>query len=204
EDGTTEDVATEDGATDHGATGDVATEDGATGDVATGDVATGDVATGDVATEDGATEDGATEDGATEDVATEDVATEDVATEDGAGGVDPSASPEEQSEAFVAQAERAGQSDLAVGLYRRALAIDSRNHHAMIGLGELLLARNQPSAAIELFERAVRRRPRRASYRVLLGDARAAGGDAAGARRDWEEALSIDPEDRRAQQRLGQ
>lgn len=104
--------------------------------------------------------------------------------------------------ALLARAERAPASE-AERLYRRVLVQDPRNHYAMIGLGQILLDRGAAGEAVEQLRGAVRRRPRRVAYRVLLGDALAAAGDASAARREWEQALAIDPEHGPAQQRLG-
>jgi DNA-binding response OmpR family regulator len=106
-------------------------------------------------------------------------------------------------EELVARARRAGNSDLAERLYRRALRLDPREHHAMVGLARLLMDRNRHAEAVELMRGAVRRRSRRAAYRIWLGDALAGAGDAAGARRAWQEALELDPDSRQAQRRLG-
>jgi hypothetical protein len=89
-------------------------------------------------------------------------------------------------------------------LYRRALNLDARNHYAAIGLAEILMRRGAAAEAIPYIETAIRRRGRRAEYRVMLGDARRDSGDAAGAQRAWREALEIDPDDRDAHQRLGE
>jgi Flp pilus assembly protein TadD len=101
-------------------------------------------------------------------------------------------------------AARAGSSELAERLYRRVLALDPREHHAMVGLAEILMERNAPAEAVELLRGAVSRRPRRAAYRIKLGDALAAVGDAAGARRAWHEALELEPDNAQARRRLGQ
>lgn len=115
---------------------------------------------------------------------------------------DPNAPPSD-AEALVRQANEARDPSVKETLYRRALALDPRNHYAMLGLADVYMDRGQPSEAIPLLEGAVRRRGRRASYRVLLGDARRDAGDAAGARAAWQEALEIDPDDRTARARLG-
>jgi Flp pilus assembly protein TadD len=64
--------------------------------------------------------------------------------------------------------------------------------------------RGAHAEAAALLRQAVERRPRRATYRIWLGDALAGSGDAAGARREWERALELDPGNRRAERRLGQ
>jgi DNA-binding response OmpR family regulator len=88
-------------------------------------------------------------------------------------------------------------------LYRRVLSLEPANHYAMIGLAELLLQRGDAAAARPLVEDAVRRRARRAAYRVLLGDVRQALGDQAGANEAWEAALELEPSNRLALRRLG-
>ena len=74
----------------------------------------------------------------------------------------------------------------------------------MVGLARILMERGENAEASELLRGAVGRRPRRASYRVWLGDALAGAGDGGGARREWQRALELDPDNRQAQRRLGQ
>jgi hypothetical protein len=116
--------------------------------------------------------------------------------------VPPGDDPVAAAAALVARAADATD-PVAETLYRQALALDPRNHYAMLGLAEILMRRGQPAEAVPLIEGAIARRRNRAAYRVLLGDARRDAGDAAGARRAWEEALEIDPENRQAHERLG-
>jgi DNA-binding response OmpR family regulator len=110
--------------------------------------------------------------------------------------------PTAQAEALVARAAEAPD-PLAEPLYRQALALDPRNHYAMLGIAEILVRRGDAAGAVPLIEGAIARRRNRASYRVLLGDARRDAGDAAGARRAWQDALEIEPENRAARSRLG-
>ncbi len=105
---------------------------------------------------------------------------------------------------LLRRARSAGNDDLSERLYRRILQLDEHEHHAMVGLARILMDRGENDEAATLFRGAVRRRPRRAIYRVWLGDARAGSGDTAGARREWQRALELDPDNRLAQQRLGQ
>ncbi|MCZ7684217.1 MAG: tetratricopeptide repeat protein [Sandaracinaceae bacterium] len=105
---------------------------------------------------------------------------------------------------LLQRADRAGSSELAERLYRRVLQLEPREHHAMLGLGRILTERGAHAEAAEQLRGAVQRRPRRAAYRILLGDALSAAGDAAGARREWQEALELEPDNRQARQRLGQ
>lgn len=105
---------------------------------------------------------------------------------------------------LLARADRAANAELAERLYRRVLQLEPREHHAMLGLGRILMERGAHVEAAEQLRGAVQRRPRRAAYRILLGDALSRAGDAAGARREWQEALELEPNNRQAQQRLGQ
>jgi cytochrome c-type biogenesis protein CcmH/NrfG len=117
-------------------------------------------------------------------------------TVDGAGGAD--------APALIRQAAEARDDATRERLYRQALALDPREHHAMVGLAEIHLRRHEPALAIPLLEAAVRRRRGRAEFRVLLGDARRDSGDTAGAATAWREALELDPDNRQAHERLGQ
>jgi DNA-binding response OmpR family regulator len=110
--------------------------------------------------------------------------------------------PVAQAAELVTRAEDATD-PVAETYYRQALALDPRNHYAMLGIAEILMRRGEAAAAVPLIEGAIARRRNRAAYRVLLGDARRDAGDAAGARRAWEEALEVDPENRAARSRLG-
>lgn len=114
----------------------------------------------------------------------------------------PGTDPVAQATLLVERAE--GTTDpVAETLYRQALALDPRNHYAMLGIAEILMRRGDAAGAIPFIENAISRRRNRAAYRVLLGDARRDAGDAAGARRAWEEALEVDPENAAARSRLG-
>ena len=136
---------------------------------------------------------------------TDEEAVDDEATEEMAETAPSDDEPPEGTrvDELLRTARRAGTSDLAERLYRRVLQLEPREHHAMVGLAEILMARNAHAEAAELLRQAVRRRPRRAPYRVLLGDALAGSGDGAGARREWERALELAPNDARARRRLG-
>lgn len=113
---------------------------------------------------------------------------------------------EETAASLVARAEALppGSATAAEALYRQALVLDSREHHAMINLAELLMETGRAAEAIPLIENAIARRRTRASYRVLLGDARRDTGDASGAAAAWREALELEPDNRAARSRLGE
>lgn len=101
------------------------------------------------------------------------------------------------------QLRAANRLDDARATYERALQFDPRNPHAMEGMGRVELAAGNARGAVGWAERAIRLRSRRAAYRVLLGDALQAAGDAAGARAAWRAALELDPQDDDARRRLG-
>ncbi len=89
-------------------------------------------------------------------------------------------------------------------LYRRVLELDPREHHAALGLAAILMHRHEAAEAVPLLELVVRRRPGRAEYRIDLGDARRDAGDLAGAQEAWRGALTIEPENADAHERLGE
>ena len=116
----------------------------------------------------------------------------------GAGAV----APHDADPGSNERAERA-EGAAAEALFRQALALDPREHHAAIGLAEILVESGRASEAIPLIEIAISRRRTRGAYRVLLGDARRAAGDAAGAEAAYREALEVEPDNRAARSRLG-
>ncbi len=85
---------------------------------------------------------------------------------------------------------------------RRALARDGQDHYVAVALAEVLLARGAVREAQPLAELAVERRPRRAQYRILLGDVWTALGNAEAARHEYEEARSYEPDNPEVQRRL--
>jgi Flp pilus assembly protein TadD len=92
---------------------------------------------------------------------------------------------------------------MAKPLFEAALSRDAKNPHAQAGLGKALLDLGQAAEAMEPIETAIKLRPKRAQYRVLLGDALKAQGKHEEARAAWEKALEVDPNDRDAKKRLG-
>ena len=127
----------------------------------------------------------------------------------GAAGVDPPAGgePAEPANAgssategldtrgLVSAGDRAlaqGDTAAAEAYFQAALERDPRENHAMAGLAEANLARRDAANAIEWARKAVERRPRRASYQLLLGDALALGGQTAAARQAWQRAAELD------------
>jgi hypothetical protein len=98
--------------------------------------------------------------------------------------------------------ERVEAWDAARVAYEQVLAIEPSNPHALAGLARERMARGDAAGAIRFAERAVSIRRRRASYRVLLGDAYRLAGDPTRARSEYEAAAEIDPEDGEARSRL--
>jgi hypothetical protein len=98
--------------------------------------------------------------------------------------------------------QKAGDLAGAESLLRRALAIDPDDHHAIEALVRVLIDQRRGSEALRYAEEIVHKRPKRASYRVLDGDAKLLTGDQAGAESAWREALAMEPGNREAKRRL--
>jgi predicted Zn-dependent protease len=90
----------------------------------------------------------------------------------------------------------------AEALLQPLLEANPDDHHIAEIMARALLARGDAGKALSLTQRIVRKRPKRASYRVLLGDALRRAGDEAGAQAAYREALALDPNERDAQRRL--
>jgi Tfp pilus assembly protein PilF len=97
---------------------------------------------------------------------------------------------------------RGGQLPLATATLDRAWELDPKNPQAMAGYAALYLAQKDGERAVIWAKKAVRKRPRRAEYHVLYGDALQLQGDAKGAAKAWRKALSVDPGNRTARNRL--
>jgi tetratricopeptide (TPR) repeat protein len=99
---------------------------------------------------------------------------------------------------------RSGQLSLAEATLDRAWELDPKNPQAMAGYAALFVAKKDPGRATKWAKKAVRKRPRRAEYHVLYGDALQLEDDTDAARKAWRKALSIDPNNRAAKARLAQ
>jgi tetratricopeptide (TPR) repeat protein len=66
---------------------------------------------------------------------------------------------------------RAGRFDAAEAAFHRALEADARSHEAFSGLSEVYFNRAAYQKALSYAQRAVAGAPRRADYRMQLGDA---------------------------------
>lgn len=99
---------------------------------------------------------------------------------------------------------RKGELQRAEATLDRAWELDPRNPQAMAGYATLYVQAGDGERAEKWAERAVSKRPRRAQYRVLLGDALMLQDKSRQARRAWRKALQQDPENRAARARLSQ
>lgn len=91
----------------------------------------------------------------------------------------------------------------AADMMLRQVTTDPEDHHAMEVLVRAWIAMGRGDDAVGYAELIVKKRPRRAVYRVLEGDARLSAGDAAGAQVAWRVALQLEPENVEAKRRLG-
>lgn len=110
-----------------------------------------------------------------------------------------------EGDRLVVRANRvlaAGDMREAEVIYLRAIAIEPHNPHALAGLARLHIARRAGRQALTYAEQAVAVRPRRAAYRVVLGDALVLLGRRGDAQRAYREALQMDPHNREARARL--
>ena len=106
--------------------------------------------------------------------------------------------------ADAASLHRDGDREGAETAYRAALALDPDQPDAWHGLGCLAHERGEHARAIALIARAVRARPRIAHYRIVLGLALLAEGQAEAARAALSIACLLEPADWRAQTAHGQ
>lgn len=90
----------------------------------------------------------------------------------------------------------------AAAMMLRQVTNDPQDHRAMEVLVRAWIAMGRGEDAVGYAELIVRKRPRRASYRVLEGDARLSAGDAAGAQVAWRVALQLEPDNVEAKRRL--
>jgi len=109
---------------------------------------------------------------------------------------DSTLTPREQANQIVDRAdelELLQAADEALVLYEEALAIDSVNARALVGVARVHLAQNNPSRALGPASRATGLAPNRSSYRMLLGDVHFAMGDIEAARTVWLAAYEMRP-----------
>ncbi len=99
---------------------------------------------------------------------------------------------------------RGGDLDQAEASFRAILNREPDEHHAMEGLVQILIKRGKAAEALPYCERMVKKRSRRARYRVLYGDALATTGNKKAAKEQYAEALRYSPNDKEAKRRLAQ
>ncbi len=127
------------------------------------------------------------------------------ATSPAAEPADEGASAGADNEALIALARKALADENATSaeaLAKRALGKDPSDHHAMEVLARALIDLDRGPEAVSFARRIVEKRKKRVPYRLLLGDALLMVGDAAGARKEWQAALEIEPGNREVKQRL--
>ena len=90
----------------------------------------------------------------------------------------------------------------ALAAYQAAIALNAHEAHAFEGAARTCIALSRGEDAVRFAERAVAHRQRRASYRVLLGDAHQLAGHLDEAQAAWRYALTLDPDDAAARARL--
>jgi tetratricopeptide (TPR) repeat protein len=111
--------------------------------------------------------------------------------------------PEVAPTLTAARAElRAGRPKEAEALLRPLLEKHADDQHVSEAMAQALLARGAAVEAVGFAQRVVKQRPKRASYRVLLGDALRRAGDEPSAKLAYREALALEPKQRDAQRRL--
>jgi hypothetical protein len=94
----------------------------------------------------------------------------------------------------------AGAKELLLG----ATTADPKNPHAQAGLAEALLKLGEYDGALAAINEAIKLRPKRARYRVTLGDILKAQGKAGEARAAYKKGLEIDPSEREAVRRMAE
>ncbi len=136
--------------------------------------------------------------GAAADNGTEDDGTAD----DGApAGVDPSRS----ARSLVAEGERLirrDDFDAAGPLLERAYELDPDDNHVLAGLARVYVAQGDGPRAVEMAAAACRKRARRTSYRMLLGEANELAGDVEAARQAYGRVIAQEPNHPGALRRL--
>lgn len=98
---------------------------------------------------------------------------------------------------------RSGNSGEAARLFKRALARSPGHAAAWAGLGQSSFERGQHAAAARALKRASDLRPGSVRYRLLYANALKRSGQGDGARRQYEEVLRLDPDNRVAKRMLG-
>jgi Flp pilus assembly protein TadD len=91
----------------------------------------------------------------------------------------------------------------AAAMLERAVARDPDDHHLQDGLAQALLALGKGKEALAYAQKIIKKRPRRAAYRLLEGDAYMLLGNRVAAVSSWRVALELEPLNGEAKRRLG-
>lgn len=118
-----------------------------------------------------------------------------------ATGVDPSRS----AGSLIAEGERLirrGELAEAGPLLERAYELDPDDNHVLAGLARVYISQGNGPRAVEMAEAACRKRARRTSYRLLLGEAQELNGNVEGARAAYGRVIAQEPNNGTALRRL--
>jgi len=103
----------------------------------------------------------------------------------------------------IARAElRAKNPEGAESVLRPLLDQNPEDHHIAELMVQALIDGRHGSEAASLAQRIIKKRPKRALYRVLLGDAYRVNGAMNAANAAWREALELEPDNKEALRRL--
>lgn len=165
-------------------------------DTAVADTAVADTAVADTAVADTAVADTAVADTAVADTATKNLGSETKNDEsqnaDEALAVDLSGNAESLAAKAIRHLRRKQIKEARL-LLDAAVKKDETNSKVLRGMTELALIEKDATAALEWAQKAVSKRPKRAHYQLLLGDAYKLSGDEANARKAWNKAIELDP-----------
>ena len=105
---------------------------------------------------------------------------------------------------FARRELRAKNPAAAEAALRPLLDQNADDHHIAELLVQALIDQRKGNEAASLAQRIIKKRPKRALYRVLLGDAYRVSGAMTAANAAWREALELEPDNREAMKRLNQ
>jgi hypothetical protein len=108
----------------------------------------------------------------------------------------------DRSDQLIEQAKQAGDPETARKSLEAALEVDSTNPHVLEQLARQALAAGDVKKAKQYAEHAVDLRPKRATYRVLYGDALAADGQTEAALKQYRIALAKRPRSNEVRARM--
>lgn len=103
---------------------------------------------------------------------------------------------------LASYARQAGQMEMALNLFRKAIAADSTNPNAFVNFGNSLLEVGRSKEAIEAYKQAVVIAPNLPDYHVYLGLAYAKDRQYEVAVQEIQRALDLNPHDKKAKAAL--